>query len=426
MPKTFVSMLVAVTLVASLSFADIKAQKEEKTEREPFGYSLSFLKWDPVSGHAIDYSQMLKTKVAKSDLSKKRSDLQYTSKAPSNASPDITLQSTLVVFDVLVTDKQGQYVNGLTRNDFAVYEENTQQQIGTCAIGGGVPRSIILIIDYSSSEFPFFTASIDAAKNLISRLGPDDRMAIVTDDVDLITDYTTDKAKLSNALESLRSRAKHGHHGKSLQFSALMAAMRELIDDDSRTIVIFQTDGDEAFLLRDQEHAREHFYPELNIPPSGEFGLVDVINKAKRTQATIYSVVPGEQLINVSDAVRTERGGKMYKQAQDAYYHTRDLRVAPEETLDKFIGLHMLGQFAASFVADATSGWTGYLSSPNSATEIYGKILADINHRYVIGYYPTNAMYDGKSRKVRIEVRGHPDYVVSGRTAYYPPKSKDN
>src|SRR5581483_6506301 len=187
----------------------------------------------------------------------------------------------------------------------------------------------------------------------------------------------------------------------------------------------FQTDGDEAFLLRDQEHAREYFYPELDIAPSGEFGLIDVVNKAKRTQATIYSVIPGEQLINIGEAERLERGSKMYQQAKDAYNHTGDLRVVPEETLEKFIGLRMIGQFGASFVAEATGGWTGYLSTPNSAAEVYSKILADINHRYAIGYYPANYSYDGKSRKVKIEVRGHPEYVVQGRTAYYPPKSTD-
>jgi hypothetical protein len=45
--------------------------------------------------------------------------------------------------------------------------------------------------------------------------------------------------------------------------------------------------------------------------------------------------------------------------------------------------------------------------------------LADINHRYILSYYPTNKIRDGNLRKVRIEVRDHPDYVVQGRTSYY-------
>lgn len=77
------------------------------------------------------------------------------------------------------------------------------------------------------------------------------------------------------------------------------------------------------------------------------------------------------------------------------------------------------GQTAAARVADLTGGWTSFLESENQASEIYGRILEDINHRYIVSYYPTNKTIDGKLRKVRIEVRGHPDYVVEGRTTYY-------
>jgi hypothetical protein len=77
------------------------------------------------------------------------------------------------------------------------------------------------------------------------------------------------------------------------------------------------------------------------------------------------------------------------------------------------------GQLAAARVADLTGGWTSFLESEKQASEIYGRILEDINHRYIVSYYPTNKTIDGKLRKVRIEVRGHPDYVVEGRTSYY-------
>ena len=41
------------------------------------------------------------------------------------------------------------------------------------------------------------------------------------------------------------------------------------------------------------------------------------------------------------------------------------------------------------------------------------------DRRYIIGYYPTNRTRDGKRRKVSIEVRGHPEYVVWGKKAYF-------
>jgi hypothetical protein len=47
------------------------------------------------------------------------------------------------------------------------------------------------------------------------------------------------------------------------------------------------------------------------------------------------------------------------------------------------------------------------------------RILADINRRYVIGYYPSNKALDGKLRQTKVEVRGHPEYVVQGRRSYF-------
>ena len=196
--------------------------------------------------------------------------------------------------------------------------------------------------------------------------------------------------------------------------------MRELIDEnDSRSIIVFQTDGDEALRLRDQDHARETFYPETRIPVSGEFGLMDVVNKARRIHSTIYSIVPGENLIYVDEKQSHQNGQKMYQEALDAYKRSGDLRVVPEETLEKFVGLRMLGQLAASVVANATGGRTEFLTSPDKSSEVYGKIISDINNGYSIGYYPSNTTRDGKRRSVKIEVRGHPEYTVLGRDSYY-------
>jgi hypothetical protein len=75
-------------------------------------------------------------------------------------------------------------------------------------------------------------------------------------------------------------------------------------------------------------------------------------------------------------------------------------------------------QQAAEGVADLTGGQTFFLEQPDQAGDIYSRILSDVNRRYVIGYYPTNKATDGKRRKVAIEVRNHPDYIIQGRKSY--------
>jgi hypothetical protein len=69
----------------------------------------------------------------------------------------------------------------------------------------------------------------------------------------------------------------------------------------------------------------------------------------------------------------------------------------------------------------AIGGWTAYLEKPEDAPEIYGRILDDINSRYILGYYPSDKTRDGKRRQVQVEVRGHPEYAITGRKSYFAP-----
>jgi len=78
-------------------------------------------------------------------------------------------------------------------------------------------------------------------------------------------------------------------------------------------------------------------------------------------------------------------------------------------------------QTALAALAPRTGGWTEFLETPEQADGIYNRVLADINHRYIVGYYPTNKEHDGSRRKIKFEIKSHPDYSVLGRTAYYAP-----
>ncbi len=98
---------------------------------------------------------------------------------------------------------------------------------------------------------------------------------------------------------------------------------------------------------------------------------------------------------------------------------TGDAGELPDAYFERLADTRLHQQTALATVAKISGGWPDYLQTPALAAPIYTRILNDINRRYIIGYYPTNAARDGKLRKVKIEVRGHPDYVVWGRKAYY-------
>ncbi len=384
---------------------------QEQPRREKFGSSLERLRWDPKKEAAVEVNQP-----------KKKGG-----RATGQAEEAIRIETTLAVFDVLVVNKQGRYVNGLGKADFVVAEDGKPQEIGTFTRGNDATqaRSIVLIIDYSGSQLPYIQTSVEAAKLLVDKLGLKDRLAIVTDDVELIQDFTTDKARLKDQLESLKEKAQAQRTGRSAQYSALFAALRELVAGEERPIIIFQTDGDELTAL--QPFAQ--YAPPFARRRSTEFSLTDICTAAQRAQVTIYSVIPGLRLLGLSPEEQLTRARLIHEQtrlARSAFrpgmsgpMSTADESSLPDAFFERLADARLHQQTALATVAKISGGWPDYLQTPALAAPIYTRILNDINRRYIIGYYPTNTKRDGKLRKVKIEVLGHPDYVVWGRKSYY-------
>jgi VWFA-related protein len=421
------------------------AEKESKRKQKEFGSSLKRLKWNPITREASETASVAKSTEDEEDV--------------------IRVDTSLIAWDVLVVDKAGNPVQGLKQEDFAIAEEGIPQEVGHFLLGDSknVGRSIVLIIDYSGSQYRFLRNSVDAAKVLVDQLQPLDKMAIVTDDIELILDFTTDKKKLKSKLESLIDRTKQGpvffgfgktaQFGKSQQYSALIATLNEMFTDaDKRPIVVFQTDGDEIYRLRDpvitpsippdlpeesrtllleQSQVRQRWFDERRT----EFSLADVYRTAEKSRATIYTVIPGMQLVGRTpedqqklvriDAEKAlnERMAQLDKKRAERLRQEYEARWRPfaDENIKATTKQQYLTQFALAAVAGRTGGWTDFLERPEQASSIYERIFSDINQRYIIGYYPSNKERDGKRRSIKVEVRNHPEYTILGRKSYYAP-----
>lgn len=317
----------------------------------------------------------------------------------------IKVETNLIVLDLFVTEQtQLRALTGLDKADFVVTEDGVTQQIAMFSVGDNpsLPRSVVLIVDFSSSLSRYLEKSIEAAKMLVNRLGPKDEMAIVNDEVELMVNFTKDKKRLKSALDSLKNRRRNPSSRGSRQLSALFATLRELSSaGQGRPIIIIQSDGDEIMNLRDQQPRAEE------QPSAYEFGLADIHAAVLGTRATIYTLIPGERLIGVPlEEARLRVGRSMNSTQEDRYINS----ITP---------IRVRGQESITSVADISGGWATWLESSERADELYERILADINQRYIIGYYPTNEERDGRLRNVRVEVRGHPEYVVHGRRSYY-------
>jgi len=434
-------ILVLIVSLFAISFGQTPAPHKRKKIKD-FGSSLKRLKWDPQKNAAVQTA----------DVANSEDDV-------------VRIDTSLVSCELLVLDQRGNSVAGLTAADFSIAEDDTPQTVGHFLTGDNVnvPRTIVLIIDYSGSQLPYLKNSIDAAKVLVDKLGPKDVMAIVTDDVELIHDFTSDKKKLKSKLDQLVERTQADsvfyfgsdvrRFGRSKQYSALMATLNEAFDDeDVRPIIIFQTDGDEAYSLRNPvirmtmpdgltgealevAKGRIAFHDKLLVKAKTEFSLDDLYRAVERSRATVYTVVPGIKLLGLPPESQVAKVmneqqrqlEEMWKKMSPALSaRLKDLRSRRDQN-NELINLMWQAQdteklqSALSGVAGLTGGWTEFLETPEQADAIYSRIFSDINQRYIVGYYPTNKERNGKRRKIDFQVKGHPEYQIYGRRSYFAP-----
>lgn len=343
---------------------------------------------------------------------------------PANSDDDdgiVRVETDLVVSDVSVFDKKGRTIKGLNRNDFRVEENGERQEIEVFAFAAdqsAIPRSIVLIIDYSASQLPYIQTSIEAAKVLVDMLHSNDKMAIVTDDVELLVNFTSDKDILKEKLEFLKTRALAGNVGRSKQLSALMAVLNELFrDGDLRPKIIFQTDGDEYATLDQTGPTRDR---ETEV----RFSYVDVLKAAEKAGTTVYSVIPGVGLSGESGQKRLDLARNDLENSRRSIAAIRKIDYVPmasgfnSKYVEQWADARERDASAVSKVANATGGWSAYLEMPEQAVVVYSRILSEMNQRYVIGYYPTNTLRDGTRRKIRITTLSGKEHKILGRTSY--------
>ena len=377
----------------------------------------------------------------------------------SNESDDVEtigVTTDLVVNDVLVTDQKGKLITNLSKDDFIVAEDGVPQGIEVFSPGenASIPRSIVLIIDNFAVQAPYFKTSVEAAKILVDKLAPQDKLAIVTADLKLRMDFTRDKTLLKRELDSLlepRPTEETERHiprkwreplerrglkmGTGLEFEALLAVLNEMFAaEDRQRIVIFQGDGNEVLWLKTDNDTpyriSEPFKDALRkaIPKKEirNFGFSDLKEAIERSRATIYSVATGIRFLGVSKEEQKARAKADYMNFIGDFFGREYLSLIrrnpgaiPAEFLEHFTEVLLSFQTAMSSVAELSGGFTGFIEKPEDAEGVYSNIVKLISNRYVIGYYPTNQGRDGKRREMRVEVRNHPEYIVTGRKAYF-------
>ncbi len=118
--------------------------------------------------------------------------------------PAIRVTVDRVNVGVMVSDKNGNFVDGLHREDFLVFENGVEQSI-TDFLSVTEPAQVLFIIESGPAVVFLGKDHLLAADRLVNSLSSEDRVAIASysKDPELLLDFTADKPATRFALQNL-------------------------------------------------------------------------------------------------------------------------------------------------------------------------------------------------------------------------------
>jgi len=290
---------------------------------------------------------------------------------------------------VTVRNAEGQLVSSLTRENFRVWEEGSEQPLSDLALRK-VPVDVVLMVDASSSV----AANIDdfrrAAEEFVQLLAPEDRISLIKfdDRVELLLDWTNSRLQLRRSLRRIAP-------GMFTRFNdALFLAAREQFKPGAkRHAVVVLTDGIDS--------------------GRGQATLETSLRALLEAQATVYVISNTE----------IERAGKRAELNTLLATSPSVLRMNELRIGDLRESLRVL-DISETNLAQLTGATGGRLYKPESFSaldSVYKEVADELRHQYALYYTPLNKTRDGKFRRVRVETVKS-DLRVSTRIGYFAPR----
>ena len=286
------------------------------------------------------------------------------------AYPTIKVDVDLVLVTATVTDSQNRYVSGLGSEHFQIWEDKAEQKIGYFS-SEDTPVSVGIVLDVSGSMKDKLSVARDAAVTYLKSRGAGDEFFLMefSDRAQVIEDFTTEIGRLQNHMMFTSA------NGSTALFDAVYLALEKVKHGrNPRKAVLMITDGED-------NHSRYRFS--------------DVKELAKELDVQLYA-------IGIVDATSPE---------------DQDLADPLAVPHPRYTGRELIEDLAA-----LTGGRAFFPEWLSDLDDITAKIALDLNNQYVLGYVSTNAVTDGKWRKIRVKVnppKGYPNLTVRAKTGYY-------
>ncbi|MFZ1701408.1 MAG: VWA domain-containing protein [Pyrinomonadaceae bacterium] len=271
---------------------------------------------------------------------------------------------------VTVTEKKKNLISGLTRGDFAVFEDGVQQEVTFFSDEKTNPPVFVgVLMDTSPSAAGKIAFSKEAARNFIytvTRLRKD-KAAFMTFDHDVVLrqDFTDKLDLLDKAVDKVKKPGTQ----TAMYDAVWQFADEKLRNVPGRRVIVIITDGDDTFSRAE---------------------LKDAIDIAQRTETTIFGIstkagflgtVPGVEAGTVKD-----KGDKFLTQ-----------------------------------LCEETGGEAFFTGDMLELERAFKRISDELRTQYLITYKPADQATDGRTRKIEVRLtdRDKADkYKIRTKTSY--------
>jgi Ca-activated chloride channel family protein len=268
----------------------------------------------------------------------------------------VRVNTDLVVLNLTVTDKAGQYVKALKASDFRIYEDGVEVQANMIS-GFSLhesPYAAVVLLDSSGSMEARFSLARSAAIRFLDGLRPEDVAAVYRFDskVERVQEFSGGR-DLAPTAYAIRAK------GMTTLNDAIVEASKTLAErPEHRKAIVILSDGMDTFSKASSDKA---------------------VESALGIGATIYAV----------DMSRMEIAGTTRSQS------AASLKGFADKTGGRFI---------------ATPGGP-------ALRDAFTGIADELGHQYTISYRPVNTKRDGKWRALEVKVRQE-DLAVRTRKGY--------
>lgn len=290
--------------------------------------------------------------------------------------PIVNVEVNQVKVNVVVENKDGNLIQGLTKGNFAIYEDKVLQEINYFSAPEENPVMVVLVIEFSKViPWELLYEAWLGSHIFVNSIGDEDWLAIMAYDIrpEIIIDFTQDKQEAYIALRRLNSPA----FRESNLYDTMFDVLERLEEVEGEKAVVLVSSGLNTFSKKN---------------------LDEILKMAKKTDAVIYSVSLG--------------GNFRVRSSQNFSNMSRmDLYRA-----DSFL----------KYLAKYTGGESFFPRFVEAFPSVFENISLLLRNQYAIGYISGSNKKKSKFRKIKVEVTadvnndGKPDKLKAiHREGYY-------